>query len=81
MILILGHGPDSPPVRLLGSSFSTSGYKDDKSSTLPIRGFQTFSWRFVFHFLLWALIWSVYVLVLSAIYLKEFGGLNEMFRK
>ncbi|GMJ05574.1 hypothetical protein like AT1G63110 [Hibiscus trionum] len=39
-----------------------------------------FSWRPIIHFAFWALVWSVYVLVLCGISLKQFGGLWEMFK-
>ncbi|XWS39797.1 hypothetical protein CRYUN_Cryun18bG0085300 [Craigia yunnanensis] len=39
-----------------------------------------FSWRPIIHFAFWALLWSVYLLVLCGISLEQFGGLWEMFK-
>lgn len=43
---------------------------------LPIR----FSWRLVVHFILWASLWSCYVLLLCGISVRRYGGLGEMFK-
>ncbi|KAK9103399.1 hypothetical protein Sjap_020653 [Stephania japonica] len=75
VILLLGYGPDSPPRKLfVGRNFSSNGYE-----SLP----QTchFSWRPVVYFILWASIWSSFVLVLCSISLMQYGGLFEMFRR
>lgn len=66
VILLLGHGPDAPPKKL------------HLLKSLPV---SRFSWRPVMTFILWAFIWSAYVLALSSISLRKFGGLSEMFKK
>ncbi|XP_062222406.1 uncharacterized protein LOC133921507 [Phragmites australis] len=83
VILLLGYGPDTPPTKvylLKGSSASKNGMPDnDKRNNL--RAVQQFSLKPVLHFIFWVFIWSCYVLLLSSIILKKFGGLHEMFEK
>ncbi|CAA7403672.1 unnamed protein product [Spirodela intermedia] len=66
VILLLGYGPDAPPKKL---------------HLLKNLQVSRFSWRPVMTFILWAFIWSAYVLALSSISLGKFGGLTEMFKK
>jgi hypothetical protein len=83
IILLLGYGPDAPPTkvfRIKSSSASKTDVSDnDKSSSS--RDVQQFLWKPVFHFILWMLFWTFYVLLLSSIVLNKVGGLQEMFEK
>ncbi|RZC57418.1 hypothetical protein C5167_004722 [Papaver somniferum] len=74
VIFLLGYGPDTPPKKLFRQQKSESNAND-----LVIQN--RFSWRPVVHFILWASFWTVYVLVLCSIYLKQYGGLSEMFKR
>ncbi|XP_015896279.2 uncharacterized protein LOC107430012 isoform X3 [Ziziphus jujuba] len=88
VILLLGYGTDTPPRKLLlqrrGGKLEDNPSNDSdfhqgqamKEPELAI----VFSWRPVNLFLLWIIIWSLYVLVLCGIYVKQYGGLNEMFK-
>lgn len=88
LILILGYGPDSPRRKLfqqrasskVGENPSTDiRYQQKELASqpmLPIR----FSWRLVVHFILWASLWSCYVLLLCGISVRRYGGLGEMFK-
>ncbi|CAA0831529.1 GPI transamidase subunit PIG-U [Striga hermonthica] len=85
LIFILGYGMDAPPRKLFTKSDrqaekSSSEHVDLKSvTTKPIK--PTFSWRRVILFILWASIWICYVLILCAIAMREYGGLDEMFKR
>ncbi|XP_065849972.1 uncharacterized protein [Euphorbia lathyris] len=65
VILLLGYGPDAPPRKL----FIEKGHN------------QNFSWRPVILFLFWSSMWSLYVLVLCSISLKQHSSLSEMFQR
>ncbi|CAI0414286.1 unnamed protein product [Linum tenue] len=75
VILLLGYGPDAPPSKLFRSK-EHGKVGDGKSSQEII-----FSWRRVFHLLVWTSLWSVYVLVLCSISVKQHGSLQEMFQR
>ncbi|KAF8412315.1 hypothetical protein HHK36_000276 [Tetracentron sinense] len=89
VVLLIGHGPDSPPRKLflqrncgtIVDNSSTENHQQCKEVTrqpvLPV----IFSWRPVMHFMLWASIWSFYVLVLCGVSVKQYGGLWEMLKK
>ncbi|KAB2622639.1 phosphatidylinositol glycan anchor biosynthesis class U protein-like [Pyrus ussuriensis x Pyrus communis] len=88
MILLLGYGPDSPRKVLLlrrygkveDNSSSDSCQQQEKvinQSELP----HVFSWRPVGLFLLWAIMWSAYVLFLCGVSAKQYGDLWEMFER
>ena len=89
LILILGYGPDSPRRKLfqqwvsskVGENPSTDIHYQQKELAsqpiLPIR----FSWWLVVHFILWASLWSCYVLLLCGISVRQYGGLGEMFKR
>ncbi|KAK1281863.1 hypothetical protein QJS10_CPB22g01093 [Acorus calamus] len=88
IILLLGYGPDAPPAKLfvISTSSGSRSLSDthDKSNRLPNQmmfPMRIFSWRLVGSFIIWASIWSLHVLILSSIYLNQFGGLSEMFKK
>ncbi|KAK8527805.1 hypothetical protein V6N13_085612 [Hibiscus sabdariffa] len=74
VIFLLGCGPDSPPRKLFLQRQQQKGVLNQ--AKLP----PGFSWGPIIHFAFWALVWSVYVLVLCGISLKQFGGLWEMFK-
>uniref|UniRef100_A0A0E0CPZ1 GPI transamidase subunit PIG-U n=1 Tax=Oryza meridionalis TaxID=40149 RepID=A0A0E0CPZ1_9ORYZ len=83
IILLLGYGPDAPPTkvfRIKRSSASKTGVSDNDKSSRS-RDVQQFLWKPVFHFILWMLFWTFYVLLLSSIVLNKVGGLQEMFKK
>ncbi|CAL1375427.1 unnamed protein product [Linum trigynum] len=75
VILLLGYGPDAPPSKLFRSK-EHGKVGDGKSSQEII-----FSWRRAFHLLVWTSLWSVYVLVLCSISVKQHGSLQEMFQR
>lgn len=88
MILLLGYGPDTPRKLLLLRRYGKA--EDDTSidscqqqervinqSELP----HVFSWRPVMLFLLWAIVWSAYVLFLCGVSAKQYGSLWEMFER
>ncbi|XP_008369469.2 uncharacterized protein LOC126619572 isoform X2 [Malus sylvestris] len=88
MILLLGYGPDTPRKLLLlrrygeveDNSSSDSCQQQEKvinQSELP----PVFSWRPVGLFLLWAIMWSAYVLFLCGVSAKQYGDLWEMFER
>ncbi|XP_022744848.1 phosphatidylinositol glycan anchor biosynthesis class U protein-like isoform X3 [Durio zibethinus] len=74
VIFLLGCGPDAPPRKLFLQRHQQEEVLNQ--SKLPLG----FSWRPIIHFAFWALLWSVYVLVLCGISLKQFGGIWEMFK-
>ncbi|OMO85287.1 GPI transamidase subunit PIG-U [Corchorus capsularis] len=74
VIFLLGCGPDAPPRKLFLQTNQQE--KVLNPSKLP----PAFSWRPIVHFVFWALLWSVYVLVLCGVSLRQFGGLLEMFK-
>lgn len=86
VVLLLGYGPDAPPSKLFrqkknnASGSSPSSHTLNQSSQTGIQIYY-FSWRLVLQFMLWASIWSCYVLFLSIISLKGLGSLSEMFKK
>ncbi|CAI0414285.1 unnamed protein product [Linum tenue] len=65
----------APPSKLFRSK-EHGKVGDGKSSQEII-----FSWRRVFHLLVWTSLWSVYVLVLCSISVKQHGSLQEMFQR
>ncbi|XP_078162684.1 uncharacterized protein LOC144557906 [Carex rostrata] len=64
-----------PVILLLGHGL------DAPPSKLFTRNTRSFSWKPVIYFIIWAEIWTCYVLLLCSISLKGVGGLNEMFKK
>ncbi|XP_039040391.1 phosphatidylinositol glycan anchor biosynthesis class U protein-like isoform X4 [Hibiscus syriacus] len=74
VIFLLGRGPDAPPWKLFLQRHQQNGMLNQ--SKLP----PGFSWGPIIRFAFWSLVWSVYVLVLCGISLKQFGGLWEMFK-
>ncbi|XP_042504811.1 phosphatidylinositol glycan anchor biosynthesis class U protein-like isoform X1 [Macadamia integrifolia] len=90
VILLVGYGPDAPPRKLfLKGNFGTDGsdpsnlscYQGNEVTTHKMLPIRPFSWKPVMHFIFWAFIWSVYVLVLCSISLKQYGGLWEMLKR
>ncbi|GAV68913.1 PIG-U domain-containing protein [Cephalotus follicularis] len=88
IILILGYGSDGPPRKLflqsryskvkVNSSNDKSCKQDElaNQSNMPIN----FSWSHIVPFIFWTSVWSVYVLILCGISVKQHGGLLEMFK-
>lgn len=89
MILLLGYGPDMPPRKLFlqrrsdkidDNASSDSSRRQGEAAKQP-EITSVFCWRPVNLFLFWTIAWSLYVLVLCGIYVKQYGGLGEMFRR
>ncbi|BAT75956.1 phosphatidylinositol glycan anchor biosynthesis class U protein-like [Vigna umbellata] len=88
VILLLGYGPDAPPRKLfwqrnrleVGNSSSSDSYSEEKAKN-QLKVANVFSWRPVVSFLLWTLLWSSYILVLCSIYVQQYGGLQELFKR
>ena len=88
MILLLGYGPDTPPRKLflqrryveVGDNPSNDRYQPEEEVGRPELPY-VFSWRPVIHFLFWTSLWSVYVLVLCGVSVKQYGGLSELFKR
>lgn len=89
LIFLLGYGPDGPPRKLFlqrrcikdgTNPISDNFCQQDEllnQSNLPV----TFSWKPVIHFLFWVSVWSVYVMVLCGMSVKQNGGMWEMFKR
>lgn len=85
MILLLGYGPDTPPRKLfrqrryieVGDNPSEDRQESMDRPEVP----HVFSWRPIIHFLFWTSLWSVYVLVLCGVSVKQYGGLWELFKR
>ncbi|XP_013613897.1 PREDICTED: phosphatidylinositol glycan anchor biosynthesis class U protein isoform X1 [Brassica oleracea var. oleracea] len=87
VIFLLGYGLDAPPLKLFlqtrnvesGNRSSTSSAskqaKSKPTAQLP------FLWKTVVHFVFWALVWSLCVMVLCRLSLSKHGGLEEMFKR
>ncbi|CAN0841453.1 Phosphatidylinositol glycan anchor biosynthesis class U protein [Linum grandiflorum] len=73
--LLLGYGPDAPPSKL----FQCKEY--GKAENNQSKQVTIFSWRRVLHLLLWTSLWSIYLLVLCGISVKQYGSLREMFQR
>ncbi|CAH9084288.1 unnamed protein product [Cuscuta epithymum] len=89
VILLLGYGPDAPPKKLFmqlhsakDKDISSSERNTNHSSLMDqIKEVTLFSWRPVVVFVSWAFIWTAYLLVLCGIFMRDFGGLQEMFKR
>ncbi|KAK6117099.1 hypothetical protein DH2020_049144 [Rehmannia glutinosa] len=85
VIFLLGYGLDGPPRKLFvqsilrGEERPADHVELNSLTNKPIK--TTFSWRRVILFFLWTSIWISYVLVLCAIFMREYGGLGEMFKR
>ncbi|KAL1214735.1 hypothetical protein V5N11_019706 [Cardamine amara subsp. amara] len=79
LIFLLGYGLDAPPRKLFLQTKDREGEpgqdKLTRTTQLP------FLWKTVLHFVFWVLVWSIYVLVLCSLSLKQYGGLEEMFKR
>ncbi|KAG4930317.1 hypothetical protein JHK82_047384 [Glycine max] len=88
VILLLGYGPDAPPRKLFcqrknlegGNSIPSDSCSEEEAKN-QLKVANVFSWRPVVLFLFWALLWSSYVLVLCGIYVQQYGGLQELFKR
>lgn len=74
---MIGSGLDTPPRKL----FLQQRHGDDHDGTRNDSSLINFSWRRVVFFFFWASAWAFYVLVLCGISLKEYSGLEEMFKR
>ncbi|PHU28275.1 hypothetical protein BC332_00368 [Capsicum chinense] len=72
VILLLGNGPDATPKKLLLM------YKKDEGSSSKQK---SFSWRPVGLFFVWVFIWTLYTLFMCGIFMRNYGGLSEMFSR
>jgi phosphatidylinositol glycan class U len=82
----LGYGLDAPPIKKFlqtrhGGVETGSTSDVSKQEKLTPTTQLPFSWRTVLHFVFWVLVWSSYVLVLCSLSLKQYGGLEEMFKR
>ncbi|TKY55342.1 Phosphatidylinositol glycan anchor biosynthesis class U protein [Spatholobus suberectus] len=88
VILLLGYGPDTPPRKLfwqrknleVGNSTSSDSCSEEEAKN-QLKVANVFSWRPVVFFLFWTLLWSSYILVLCGIYVQQYGGLQELFKR
>lgn len=82
IILLLGYGPDTPPRKLFLQRRNVE-VRDNPPNDMVHRPEvpHVFSWRPIIHFLCWTSLWSVYVLVLCGISVKQYGGLWELFKR
>ncbi|KAL2321672.1 hypothetical protein Fmac_026051 [Flemingia macrophylla] len=88
VILLLGYGPDAPPRKLfwrrknleVGNSTCSDSYSAEEEKN-QLKMANVFSLRPVVLFLFWTLLWSSYVLFLCSIYVQQYGGLRELFRR
>ena len=88
VILLLGYGPDAPPRKLfcqrknleVGNSTPSDSCSEEEAKN-QLKVANVFSWRPVVFFLFWTLLWSSYVLVLCGIYVQQYGGLQELFKR
>ncbi|KAL6979621.1 hypothetical protein U1Q18_021276 [Sarracenia purpurea var. burkii] len=89
VILLLGYGPDGPSRKLLhqinsckfGGTSSSDNSCQQKEPTNHQAQPICFSWKPVVCFFLWASMWAFYVLVLCGLSVKQYGGLQEMFKR
>ncbi|CAH8252107.1 unnamed protein product [Arabidopsis lyrata] len=86
LIFLLGYGLDAPPVKKFLQTrhvgVETTGSTSDVSKQDKLtQTTQLFLWRTVLYFVFWVLVWSSYVLVLCSLSLKQYGGLEEMFKR
>lgn len=88
MVLLLGYGPDSPPGKIplqgrykIEDRPPTDSSEKGEAMQQPEIAPRVFSWRLAVQFLMWAIVWSVYVLALCGLCTKEYGGLQEMFNR
>ncbi|KAJ8766202.1 hypothetical protein K2173_021719 [Erythroxylum novogranatense] len=78
IMLLLGYGPDAPPRKLLLQKGRGESRDTRFSGVCCHKPEFVFSWGPVIHFLFWASLLSVYVFVLCAISVKQYGSLWEM---
>ncbi|KAF5478324.1 hypothetical protein F2P56_004890 [Juglans regia] len=89
MILLLGYGTDTPPRKLflqrrnveVGDNPPNDRCCEREEVVHRSEVPHVFSWRPVIHFFCWTSLWSVYVLVLCGISVKQYGGLWELFKR
>ncbi|KAL8138753.1 hypothetical protein V2J09_004754 [Rumex salicifolius] len=87
IMLLIGYGADSPPGKLFlqhSPDYTHTDSSDKKPKNVGLTSHlavPSFSWRSALQFLLWAFVWSVYILVLCAISVNQHGGLQEMFKR
>ncbi|CAA7022851.1 unnamed protein product [Microthlaspi erraticum] len=78
IIFLLGYGLDAPPLKLFLQTKKVDN--EDRSTSKPTTRLP-FLWKTVIHFVFWLLLWSLCVLVLCALSLTKYGGLEEMFNR
>ncbi|KAJ7954504.1 Phosphatidylinositol glycan anchor biosynthesis class U [Quillaja saponaria] len=88
VVLLLGCGPDAPRKLFLQRRYDevdNHSSSDRCSQQGQLRNqlglSNALSWRPVMHFLFWVFLWSFYVLLLCGIYVREHGGLWELFKR
>ncbi|KAF4367803.1 hypothetical protein F8388_016626 [Cannabis sativa] len=89
VILILGYGPETPPRKLLRlrkygkieDAPSSDHSRQPREAKKQQDQAYNFSWRPVVKFIVWSMIWLVYVIVLCGLSVRQYGGLEEMFKR
>ncbi|XP_047341481.1 phosphatidylinositol glycan anchor biosynthesis class U protein-like [Impatiens glandulifera] len=89
VVLLLIYGPDTPPKKLFihktlydcGDNSASHGPRKDEEITSQLEEATFFSWRVVIYFFTWVFVWTLYVLALCGFFVKQYGGLGEMFRR
>ncbi|KAM3321859.1 phosphatidylinositol glycan anchor biosynthesis class U protein [Capsicum chacoense] len=82
VILLLGNGPDATPKKLLLMYKKDEGGSSSKGRVVNgLTEQKSFSWRPVGLFFVWVFIWTLYTLFMCGIFMRNYGGLSEMFSR
>ncbi|KAF3664696.1 putative protein IQ-DOMAIN 14-like [Capsicum annuum] len=82
VILLLGNGPDATPKKLLLMYKKDEGGSSSKGQVVNgLTEQKSFSWRPVGLFFVWVFIWTLYTLFMCGIFMRNYGGLSEMFSR
>uniref|UniRef100_A0A3Q7IPW4 GPI transamidase subunit PIG-U n=1 Tax=Solanum lycopersicum TaxID=4081 RepID=A0A3Q7IPW4_SOLLC len=76
------NGPDATPRKLF--LMYKKDEADNSSKGRVVNGLseqKNFSWRPVGLFFVWVFIWTLYTLVLCGIFMRNYGGISEMFNR
>lgn len=79
VILLLGNGPDAAPRKVFLMYKKEEDGRSSKGRGLSEQ--KNFSWRPVGLFFVWVFIWTSYVFILCGIFMRNYGGLPEMFNR
>ncbi|XP_057993856.1 LOW QUALITY PROTEIN: uncharacterized protein LOC110641208 [Hevea brasiliensis] len=89
VILLLGYGLDAPPRKLflqkgfykIGDNSSSNIHCEQEKMINQSKPRIIFSWRPVMLFFFWTTLWSLYLLVLCGMSVKQYSSLWEMFQR